>query len=220
MAMTQTLTRPTRRADAIEESTDTAGIAPMELRFEPAIEMTEEAFIAFCAQNSDMRIELTAEGVLEIMPPAFSITGSRNISISSQLHVWSEMDGRGVAFDSSAGFTLPNNAIRSPDASWVLRSRLAALSDEDKNRFIPLCPDFVVELRSTTDRLSVVQAKMAEYIANGARLGWLIDPIARRVYVYRPNAPVEVLDAPDTLSAEPELAGFALNLTPIWEPAF
>ena len=220
MAMTQTLTRPPKRADATEESTNTAGIAPIELRFEPAIPMTEEAFIAFCAQNSDMRIELTAEGVLEIMPPAFSITGSRNISISSQLHVWSEMDGRGVAFDSSAGFTLPNRAIRSPDASWVLRSRLATLSDEDKNRFIPLCPDFVVELRSSTDRLSVVQAKMAEYIANGARLGWLIDPIARRVYVYRPNAPVEVMDAPDTLSAEPELAGFALNLTPIWTPAF
>ena len=220
MAMTQTLTRTPTRADATEDATDTAGIAPMELRFEPAISMTEEMFIAFCAQNSDMRIELTAEGVLEIMPPAFSITGSRNISISSQLHVWSEMDGRGVAFDSSSGFTLPNRAIRSPDASWVLRSRLAALTDEDKNRFIPLCPDFVVELRSSTDRLIVVQAKMAEYIANGARLGWLIDPINRRVYVYRPNAPVEVLDAPDTLSAEPELAGFALNLTPIWEPAF
>ena len=220
MAMTQTLTRTPLRADTFEDAADTAGIAPIELRFEPAIPMTEELFIAFCAQNSDMRIELTAEGVLEIMPPAFSITGSRNISISSQLHVWSEMDGRGVAFDSSAGFTLPNRAIRSPDASWVLRSRLAALPDEDKNRFIPLCPDFVVELRSTTDRLSVVQAKMAEYIANGARLGWLIDPIARRVYVYRPNTPVEMLGAPDTLSAEPELAGFALNLTPIWDPAF
>ena len=218
MAMTQTLTR-TRTPKPKRESPP-FGCTPTELRFEPAIPMTEDLFIAFCAQNSDMRIELTAEGVLEIMPPTFSITGSRNISISSQLHVWSEMDGRGVAFDSSAGFTLPNRAIRSPDASWVLRSRLAALSDEDKNHFIPICPDFVVELRSTTDRLSVVQAKMAEYIANGARLGWLIDPIARRVYVYRPNTPVEALDAPDTLSAEPELAGFALNLTPIWEPAF
>ena len=217
MAMTQTLTRPPKRAAAAE---DPAGIAPMELRFEPAIALTEEAFIAFCAQNSDMRIELTADGVLEIMPPAFPITGYKNVKISSQLDVWSDQDGSGIAFDSSAGFTLPNRSIRSPDASWVLRSRLAALSDEDKNRFIPLCPDFVIELRSTTDRLSVVQAKMAEYMANGARLGWLIDPINRRVYVYRPNAPVEVLDAPDTLSAEPELAGFALNLTPIWEPAF
>ena len=219
MAMTQTLTRPPKRVDTTEDAADTAPM-PMELRFEPAIPMTEEAFIAFCAQNSDMRIELTAEGVLEIMPPAFGISGNKNGQITLQLGNWSNQDDTGVFFDSSAGFRLPNRAIRSPDASWVLRSRLAALTDEDKNRFIPLCPDFVVELRSTTDRLSVLQAKMAEYIANGARLGWLIDPIARRVYVYRPNAPVEALDAPDTLSAEPELAGFALNLTPIWEPAF
>ena len=219
MAMTQTLTRPPTRADTTEDATDTAPM-PMELRFEPAIEMTEDLFTAFCAQNSDMRIELTAEGVLEIMPPTKGDTGSRELDIAADLKIWSRADGSGVAFGPTAGFTLPNNAIRSPDASWVLRSRLAALTDEDKNRFIPLCPDFVVELRSSTDRLSVVQAKMAEYIANGARLGWLIDPIARRVYVYRPNAPVQVLDAPDTLSAEPELAGFALNLTPIWTPAF
>ena len=219
MAMTQTLTRTPTRADTAEDAADTASM-PLELRFEPAIEMTEDLFTAFCAQNSDMRIELTAEGVLEIMPPTKGDTGAKELDIAIDLGIWARADGRGVAFGPTAGFTLPNNAIRSPDASWVLRSRLAALSDEDKNRFIPLCPDFVVELRSTTDRLSVVQAKMAEYIANGARLGWLIDPIAQRVYVYRPNAPVQVLDAPDTLSAEPELAGFALNLTPIWEPAF
>ena len=219
MAMTQTLTRAPTRADTTEDTADTAPM-PLELRFEPAIAMTEEVFTAFCAQNSDMRIELTAEGVLEIMPPTKGDTGSRELDIAADLKFWSRADGKGVAFGPTAGFTLPNRAIRSPDASWVLRSRLAALSDEDKNRFIPLCPDFVVELRLTTDRVSVLQAKMAEYIANGARLGWLIDPIARRVYVYRPNALVEVLDAPDTLSAEPELAGFALNLTPIWEPAF
>ena len=216
MAMPQTLTRTPKPKRAHPPF----GCTPTELRFEPAIALTEEQFAAFCAQNRDMRIELTAEGVLEIMPPAFGISGNKNGQITLQLGNWSNQDDTGVFFDSSAGFRLPNRAIRSPDASWVLRSRLAALSDEDKNRFIPLCPDFVVELRSTTDRLSVVQAKMAEYIANGARLGWLIDPINRRVYVYRPNAPVEVLDAPDMLSAEPELAGFALNLTPIWEPAF
>ena len=214
MAMTQTLTRAPKR------TSPPFGCTPTELRFEPAVALTEDQFAAFCAQNRDMRIELTAEGVLEIMPPAFGISGNKNGQITLQLGNWSNQDDTGVFFGPTAGFTLPNRAIRAPDASWVLRSRLAALSDEDKNRFIPLCPDFVVELRSTTDRLSVLQAKMAEYIANGARLGWLIDPIARRVYVYRPNAPVEVLDAPDTLSAEPELAGFALNLAPIWEPAF
>ena len=216
MAMTQTLTRTPKPKRAFPPF----GCTPTELRFEPAVALTEEQFAAFCAQNRDMRIELTAEGVLEIMPPTYSITGSQNADITVELGIWARRDGTGVFFDSSAGFRLPNRAIRSPDASWVLRSRLAALTAEDKNRFIPLCPDFVVELRSTTDRLSVVQAKMAEYIANGARLGWLIDPINRRVYVYRPDAPVEVLDAPDTLSAEPELAGFALNLTPIWAPAF
>ena len=219
MAMTQTLTRTSTRADTAEDIADTAPM-PMELRFEPAIEMTEDLFTAFCAQNSDMRIELTTEGVLEIMPPTKGDTGAKELDIAIDLGIWARADGSGVAFGPTAGFTLPNNAIRSPDASWVLRSRLAALSDDDKNRFIPLCPDFVVELRSSTDRLSVLQAKMEEYIANGALLGWLIDPIARRVYVYRPNAPVEALDAPDTLSAEPELAGFALNMTPIWEPAF
>ena len=219
MTMTQTLTRPPTRADTTEYAADTAPM-PLELRFEPAIAMTEAVFTALCAQNRDMRIELTAEGVLEIMPPTKGDTGAKELDISIDLGIWARADSSGVAFGPTAGFTLPNRAIRAPDASWVLRSRLAALSDEDKNRFIPLCPDFVIELRSTTDRLSVLQAKMAEYIANGARLGWLIDPITRRVYVYRPNAPVEVLDAPDTLSAEPELAGFALNLTPIWEPAF
>ena len=216
MAMTQTLTRTPKPKRAFPPF----GCTPTELRFEPAVALTEEQFAAFCAQNCDMRIELTAEGVLEIMPPTYSITGSQNADITVELGIWARRDGTGVFFGPTAGFRLPNRAIRAPDASWVLRSRLAALTAEDKNRFIPLCPDFVVELRSTTDRLSVVQAKMAEYIANGARLGWLIDPIARRVYVYRPNAPVEALDAPDTLSAEPELAGFALNLAPIWEPAF
>ena len=216
MAMTQTLTRTPKP----KREFPPFGCTPTELRFEPAIALTEEQFAAFCAQNRDMRIELTAEGVLEIMPPTYSITGSQNADITVELGIWARRDGTGVFFGPTAGFRLPNRAIRAPDASWVLRSRLAALTDEDKNRFIPICPDFVVELRSTTDRLSVLQAKMAEYMANGARLGWLIDPIARRVYVYRPNAPVEVLDAPDTLSAEPELAGFALNLTPIWAPAF
>ena len=219
MAMTQTLTRTPTRADTSQNAADTAPM-PLELRFEPAIEMTEELFTAFCAQNSDMRIELTAEGVLEIMPPTKGDTGAKELDIAIDLGIWARADGSGVAFGPTAGFTMPNNAIRSPDASWVLRSRLAALSDDDKNRFIPICPDFVVELRSATDRLSVLKAKMEEYIANGALLGWLIDPINRRVYVYRPNAQVEVLDAPDTLSAEPELAGFALNMTPIWEPAF
>ena len=214
MTMTQTAARPTR------ESADTEGADPLTIWLEPAICMTEKQFVEFCAQNRELRIERTAEGALEIMPPAFSVTGNQNFEIASEFGTWVRRYGRGVGFDSSAGFTLPNGAVRSPDVSWVLRSRLEALTEEDREGFWHICPDFVIEIRSASDRLSTLQAKMQEYIDNGARLGWLVDPIGRRAYVYRPGAAVEVLDSPQTLSGDPELAGFTLDLSAIWEPAF
>ena len=214
MTMTQTAAAPAR------ESTDAEGADPLTIWLEPAICMTEEQFGEFCAQNSELRIERTAEGALEIMPPAPTVTGNQNFEIAGQLGNWIKQDGRGVGFDSSTGFTLPNGAIRSPDVSWILRSRLNALPDEERKGFWKICPDFVVELRSETDRLSRLHAKMQEYIDNGARLGWLVDPIGRRAYVYRPGAAVEVLDSPQTLSGDPELAGFTLDLSAIWDPAF
>ena len=133
-----------------------------------------------------------------------------------------EADGTGLVFDSTAGFTLPNGAIRSPDASWILKERWAELSEEEKHKFARIVPDFVVELRSPSDRLRDVLAKMQEYMDNGVRLGWLIDPLdpGRRVYVYRPGVPVEELERPESLSGEPELPGFTLDMAPIWEPAF
>ena len=194
------------------------GHAPFIIRFEPVIEMTSELFEQFCALNDDMRIELTAEGTIEIMPPAFGITSSKNSIIAIQLGNWTLQDGNGVSFDSSGGVTLPNGAVRSPDASWVSNSRYDLLSLEEKNSFTPLCPDFVIELRSRSDRLSILQSKMEEYMANGARLGWLLDPLQRQAHIYRPEAEVEILDNPDTLSANPELPGFTLDLTRIWEP--
>ena len=214
MTMTQTAAMPAR------ESSEAEGADPLTIWFEPAICMTEEQFVEFCAQNDELRIERTAEGALEIMPPTFIDTGNRNFETIGQLAVWARQDGRGVGFDSSAGFTLPNGAIRSPDAAWILRSRLDALTEEERKGFGRICPDFVIEIRSASDRLSTLQAKMQEYIDNGARLGWLIDPIGRRAYVYRPGAAVEVLDSPQTLSGDPELAGFALDMGAIWEPAF
>ena len=214
MTMEQTAARPAR------ESADAEGADPLTIWLEPAICLTEEQFVEFCAQNRELRIERTAEGALEIMPPAFSVTGNQNASVTTDLTIWARQDGSGYAFDSSAGFTLPNGAVRSPDSSWVLRSRLDALTDEDRDGFWRICPDFVIEIRSSSDRLSTLQAKMREYIDNGARLGWLVDPIGRRAYVYRPGAAVEVLDAPQTLSGDPELAGFTLDLSAIWEPAF
>ena len=212
--MTQTLVRETA-APTVE-----AGQAPLTIKFEPVIEMTDELFEQFCAMNYDMRIELTAEGVIEVMPPTYSDTSSKELDIGADLKIWARTDGSGIAFGPSAGFTLPNSAVRSPDASWILKSRLAVLTDAEKNSFIPLCPDFVVELRSRSDRLSVLQAKMGEYMANGACLGWLLDPLHRQAHIYRPGADVEILHNPDTLSAAPELPGFTLALKPIWEPAF
>jgi Uma2 family endonuclease len=158
--------------------------------------------------------------VVEILPPTKGDTGAKNGRIEMQLGFWADEDGNGVAFGSSSGFKLPNGAIRSPDASWVERSRLAELSPKQRKEYFRLCPDFVIELRSYTDRLKRLKEKMEEYIANGAKLGWLIDPIERKVYVYRPDREVEVLDNPATLDGDPVLPGFTLDLRKIWEPDF
>ena len=215
---TQTVTRQASPATPTSPATE-EGIAPVSLQFEPAITMTDEQFEQFCAQNDVLRIERNCEGVIEIMPPAFGPTSSKNGAITAQLGNWTYRDGNGVFFDSSGGFTLPNGAVRSPDASWISNRRYNALTAGEKNSFTPLCPDFVIELRSSSDRQSVVQAKMEEYMANGAKLGWLLDPLTRQAHIYRPGATVEILDNPDSLSADPELPGFTLDLKPIWEPA-
>ena len=210
---TQTLTRT--RA---EQATDTT--LPIVLRLSPVIEMTEEQFLAFCEINHEARIERSAEGELAIMPPAGMYSSNRNIKVSARLEVWTVRDGTGIAFDSSGGFTLPNGAVRGPDAAWIPKSRLAELTTEDKRGFGHICPDFVIELRSQSDSLAALKAKMDEYMENGARLGWLIDPQNRRVYIYRPNSEVEILENPETVSADPELEGFALELADIWGQPF
>lgn len=184
------------------------------------IGMTDEAFDKFVQANSELRIERTAEGVIEVMPPAKTKTGARNGKITARLIVWAEDEGSGVAFDSSTGFKLPNGAIRSPNASWVRRTRLAGLSSAEIEGYWPLCPDFVLELRSSSDRISKLKEKMEEYIANGAQLGWLIDAKTRKVYVYRHAAEMEVLEEPARLTGELVLPGFVLDLRPIWEPDF
>ncbi len=190
------------------------------LHTRPALDMDEEQFFEFCQLNKDWRIERSAEGDLEIMPPTGGETGNRNLRLTLQLGAWAERDGGGVGFDSSTGFILPNGAVRSPDAAWVRRERLSGLTAEQKQRFLPLCPDFVIELRSTSDPLTPLEAKMREYLENGARLGWLIDPEERKVHIYLPNDQLEIADKPDNLSSEPILPGFVLDLKPIWEPGF
>ncbi|MDP8923292.1 MAG: Uma2 family endonuclease [Chloroflexota bacterium] len=189
---------------------------PLVLRVRPALELSEDQFFDLCQINGDLRFERTADGVLEIMPPAGSATGYRNADITAQLWTWAKREGTGLAFDSSAGFTLPNGATRSPDASWIARSRWEDVPPERRDRFAPVCPDFVLELRSPTDRLATLQEKLAEYLANGARLGWLLDPLHRHVYVYRPGAPVERLESLESVSGDPVLPGFTLDLREIW----
>jgi len=188
------------------------------IRIQPARRMSDEEFYAFCVANPDLRIERTAEGEIEIMPPTGFETSDRNADLTMQLRAWAKRDGRGRALDSNVEYILPNGAARSPDASWVQRSRLAKLTSEQKKRFLPLCPDFVVELRSPSDRLRQVQAKMREWMDNGARLGWLIDPETRTVYIYRPGQATErLLDLP-RVGGEPPMDGFVLEMADIWDP--
>ena len=150
------------------------------------------------------------------MPPAGSKTGQRNSNLNRQVGIWAHKDGTGLAFDCSTGFTLPNRAIRSPDASWVRRDAWDALSEAEQERFAPLCPDFVIELRSNSDPLKALKQKMQEYLNNGTQLAWLIDPHDRSVYIYRSGKEVEVLNDAETVSADPILPGFVLHLAQLW----
>lgn len=183
----------------------------------PTEELTDDDFFALCQENRDLQIERTKEGELIIMPPTGGEAGIRNAKLISRFGEWAERDGSGQSFDSSTGFLLPDRAVRSPDLSWLLNHRWNALSEKDKEQFPPLCPDFVVELRSKTDSLKKLQDKMEEYIANGAQLGWLIDPIERKVHIYGPGVAAEVLDNPETVSGEPLLKGFALDVRTLWD---
>ena len=186
----------------------------------PLFEMNDEQFEEFCRLNRDLRIEMTAEGDLIILPPTFSRTGNRNFKLTQQLANWTDADGTGVGFDSSALFVLPNGAKRSPDASWVSKSRLASLTEEQRAKFLPLCPDFVIELRSSSDSLAELQEKMREYMNNGAQLGWLLDPLTHSVYVYREDGAIEEIKDAERVEGEPLLAGFVLDLQGIWEVCF
>jgi len=189
---------------------------PLVIRLGPVIELSEDQFFALCQINRELRIERNAQAEPLLMPPAGSETGGRNAGITGQLWLWAGRDGTGLAFDSSAGFTLPNGAVRSPDASWIARRRWDQVPTERRDTFAPICPDFVLELRSPSDTLHDLQAKMVEYLANGARLGWLLDPPTRHVYIYRPDAPVEQLEDPESMSGDPILPGFVLDVREVW----
>ena len=178
--------------------------------------VTREQFVELSLANRELQLERTATGELIVNPPTGGETGYRNLDIEGQLWLWNSRAKLGKAFNSSTGFHLPNGADRSPDASWVRQERWDALTPKQKESFIPLCPDFAVELRSKSDNMEPLRAKMKEYMDNGARLGWLIDRKNRKVEIYRQNQEVEVLDNPETLSGEDVLLGFVLDLTEVW----
>jgi Uma2 family endonuclease len=180
--------------------------------------MTDEAFAQLCAEHPDLNLELSATGELIIMPQTYTLTGARNSEISAQLRNWARQDRRGVAFDSSTGWLLPNTARRSPDAAWIFKERIRGLDPTAYSRYWPLCPDFVIELRSQSDRPRALRDKMNEWLANGAQLGWLIDPDARTVEIYRPGLEAETRGGASSVEGEGPVAGFVLDLLAVWDP--
>ena len=191
--------------------------SPLVLQIPSSMQMTDEQFFDFCQMNRDLRIERNKFGELVIMPPTGSETGNREVNISGQLWVWSEQDGTGITFSSSTGFKLSTGAERSPDASWIKLERWNSLSLEQQRKFAPICPDFVVELKSPSDNLQTLKEKMEEYINEpGIQLGWLIDRKQHKVYIYRPGLSEECLDNPASVSGESVLPGFILNMSKVW----
>jgi Uma2 family endonuclease len=182
-----------------------------------SVGLSPEQFFRLCGDNPELRLELTAQKEIIVMSPTNSKTGMLKAEITWQVQNWAKKDGRGVVFDSNTGFVLPNGANRSPDTSWVLRSRWDALTPAQQSVFAPMCPDFVIELWSPSDTLAEIQFKLTEYVANGAILGLLIYPPQRQVYVYRPNGTPQRLNDQTSVSGEPELPGFSLDLTEIWK---
>jgi Uma2 family endonuclease len=186
------------------------------LNLNSVIQLTREQFYQLCEENPDLKLERNAQGELIIMPPTGGETGRSNVNLILQVASWNEQNQLGEVFDSSTGFTLPSGSDRSPDVSWVEKYRWDALTKEQKEKFIPLCPDFVIEIMSPNDNLKKTQKKMQEYIENGCRLGWLINRKKQEVEIYRPGQDVEVLKLPQTISGENILPGFVLNLQRIW----
>ena len=178
--------------------------------------MSEDELFKLCQRLNPMRIERDADGAISIMAPTSGDTGGSNFDLAVEFGIWVRQNGTGKGFDSSTGFVLPNGATRSPDLSWIRNERWATISSEGRSTFPPICPDFVVELRSKSDSLKTLDAKMREYIENGAELGWLIDPVEKNIYIYRPGREVEILNNPAEVSGDPLLAGFTLDLIGIW----
>ena len=200
---------------ATQTLVETIDYVPTVFDFSP-LRLTDEQFESLCRNHPDLNLEMSATGELIIVPPTLPYTGEKNADLIFEVKLWARKDKTGVVFDSSSLFTFTNGAKRSPDVSWVLREKWDSLSDKEKKKFSRLVPDFVIELRSSSDSLKTLKKKMAEYITNGVRLGWLIDPLEQKVHVYRANGEIEVLNNPEIVSGEDVLKDFELNVREIW----
>jgi Uma2 family endonuclease len=196
----------------------TGSFPTIRIMLTPAVPMTQDQFFDFCQLNSDKRFERTAAGELIIMPPSGGDASFQDAEVCIQLGIWAKTYGKGKVTGSSGGYILPSGANLAPDAAWLSPEQLAAITPEERKKFLPVCPFFLIEVRSPSDVLKKLQEKMDEYIANGCQLGWLIDPPSQQVHVYRPGQEVERLDKPVTIAGEPELPGFVLDLGPVWRP--
>lgn len=188
---------------------------PVELLFPKELPLDNKTLLALSLANPDLQLERNAQGELIVMSPTGGKSSRRNAELVYQLTAWAKKDRTGAVFDSSGGFSLPNGAVRAPDACWVSNEQLAKLTDEELEAFPPLCPEFVIELRSATDGLKTLQEKMKEYIANGTKLGWLLDAKTKNVYVYTLEG-VTMLEAPEKVAATGNLQGFVLDLLEVW----
>ncbi len=191
-------------------------MSQLTLNLDSVLKLNREQFYQICQDNPELKLERTATGKLIIMSPTGGETGRKNANLILQLGVWNQQTQLGEVFDSSTGFSLPNGADRSPDVAWLKKSRWESLSQQQRETFIPLCPDFIIELLSATDNLKATQSKLQEYIDNGCQLGWLINQKQKTVEIYRPNQEVEILNQPSSLSGEDVLPGFSLDLNQIW----
>ncbi len=190
-------------------------IKPVELLFPKELPLDDKTLLALSLANPDLQLERNAQGELIVMSPTGGKSSRRNAALVAQLYIWAKKDGTGTVFDSSGGFSLPNGAVRAPDACWVSTEQLAKLTEEELEAFPPLCPEFVIELRSATDPVKSLQEKMLEYIANGTQLGWLLDAKSKNVHVYAPDG-VTMLEAPEKVEVTGNLQGFVLDLLEVW----
>lgn len=192
-------------------------MAEIILNLKPFVELSDDQFYEMCQNHRDLKFERTAQGELVIVTPVGGESGSREADLIGDLVYWNRHTRLGKVFSSSTCFKLPNGADRSPDAAWISLERWTQLTPDQQKKFPPICPDFVIELRSESDALKPLQQKMQEYISNGLRLGWLIDPQDRQVEIYRDAQRKQVLQNPKQLDGEDVLPGFSVDASLLWD---